>query len=274
MTVTRPRLTRGSSGASVDVHVHHALKTGDPRVSEQGRWLQQHPMPLLPAVFEVRADTAEDDYAYRMERLWDINRRDRFGDELLHRLFNELGLHIWNEPPEVTFGEGAHVLKIAKLSDAYLSRRHQQDLVGAFLAIKWDDLPRCLAHGDPTLDNLMLRLDPNRRPARTTYPVEEGQLVLIDPLPPTPAVPSLRCVDVGKLLQSVYGYERARYGDPGFGGVTFAGVDQLLGALQDANERYAARYWHAVHLLRCLPYAEEVVAYRLHMQLREALSRL
>lgn len=53
--------------------------------------------------------------------------------------------------------------------------------------------PECLIHGDPTLANVMLD--------------DKLNLKLIDPAPPRFAVPQLPEVDLGKLLQSVAGWE-------------------------------------------------------------------
>ena len=55
-----------------------------------------------------------------------------------------------------------------------------------------------MIHGDPTLANAMCR--------------EDGSLILIDPLPARHATPSLREVDVGKILQSVSGWEGIKVG--------------------------------------------------------------
>lgn len=66
-------------------------------------------------------------------------------------------------------------------------------------ALAHDDY--CDTHGDPTLENLMMRLD--------------GVPVLIDPIPDAVfdgRVPSIRALDLAKLLQSALGYEDVRRG--------------------------------------------------------------
>ena len=71
--------------------------------------------------------------------------------------------------------------------------------------------------------------------------------MVIDPIPATPAVPDLKSVDMGKIMTSVIGFERARYGE-------FPVINSLAFSTLSANELKATKYWAAVHLLRALPY--------------------
>src|SRR5437588_835106 len=78
------------------------------------------------------------------------------------------------------------------------------------------------------------------------------ELLLIDPIPATPAVPDLLCVDVGKMLQSAVGWESVRYQRP-----FRHGVSDLTRCLTlDEYEWEASSYWCGVHLLRTLPYVD------------------
>lgn len=57
----------------------------------------------------------------------------------------------------------------------------------------------CLIHGDPTVSNAMVR--------------EDGSLVLIDPRAPNGHIPSWKAVDMGKILQSFFGWEEVAYNE-------------------------------------------------------------
>ena len=56
----------------------------------------------------------------------------------------------------------------------------------------------CRMHGDPTLSNVLFRKQ---------RPMENDQLLIGDPIPSRPCVPSSHLVDYGKLIQSCMGWE-------------------------------------------------------------------
>ena len=110
-------------------------------------------------------------------------------------------------------------------------------------------MPTSLIHGDPTLANAMRR--------------SSGELCLIDPEPCRPGVPPLVEVDVGKMLQSVAGWE----------GVKSRGVPSPV-TMGDtypwdaAHPQQRARYyfWGAFHCARVArhvtpetPHGEEIL---------------
>lgn len=59
--------------------------------------------------------------------------------------------------------------------------------------------PYVATHGDPTASNAAWR---------------DEELILLDPRPPRPGIPSLAAVDHGKILQSMAGWEAVAYGQP------------------------------------------------------------
>lgn len=258
-------LTRGSSGATFIVRKRVVVKSGGPRVGAQGQWIVDHQSDALPKVYHVwRSDPPR----YQMERLHDLHRDDVFGDGMFFGIIDRLQTHIWVQPAEVFFDPEFHKAKVDGLARKFLDRGEQKRLVAGYRAITWENLPACLTHGDPTIDNVLLR--------RAYDPLGWGwaDVVLIDPIPATPAVPDLRCVDIGKVYQSLYGYEFVRYGDPGLVGVTLREFLEFEKSLLDENEVYATHYWHVIHLLRCFPYVDERVQRGLHVQLSDALRRL
>jgi hypothetical protein len=257
-------LTRGSSGARIEVRRRVVIKTGNPRVGAQGRWILEHESQALPRVLQAwMAEPA----GYRMERLHDPNRDEEYGNGMFLGIIDQLQTHVWSRRPEVMLDLIFHGAKVDDLAKRFLDQRGRKRLKAGRAAVRWDRLPACLTHGDPTLDNVLLR-----RPVANTLAWDS--IVLIDPLPATPAVPDLRCVDIGKIYQSLFGYEQIRYGDPGLGGVTLRGFLDFEKSISDDNERYASHYWHVIHLLRCFPYVDERVQRGLRVQLDEALCRL
>lgn len=229
-------MKRGSSGAVI-AEVPAVVKTGDLRVTLQGRWLQRHPYPMLPQVYDVTESS------YTMERLGDPPYEMLDHRVLLSRTYEALH-ELWRRPPVVRFDLNAHQDKISDL----VTVKHVVQLDGLRRLgqyITWPNLEVGLTHGDPTLDNVMLR---------------GSQVVLIDPIPATPAVPDLRSVDTGKLLQSVLGYEVLRYAV--FEYEWRLVPTDLLALIGNENEWLATVYWCVVHLLRAVPYMpnEDVVA--------------
>jgi hypothetical protein len=103
--------------------------------------------------------------------------------------------------------------------------------------------PWCIIHGDPTLANAM------RRP-------KTGELVIIDPLVPPlmGKIPWLEVVDLGKILQSVVGWEEALGADTSL----YHEEDGLEILFKDKSELDKDRIWLwcAIHCARIVPYAK------------------
>ena len=99
-------------------------------------------------------------------------------------------------------------------------------------------------HGDPTLENLM-------------YRPSTGEPVLIDPLPDAvldDKVPSVRALDLGKVLQSGIGYEGVKTGR--FSGWMINPVifDAVQARCRDQREWAQSRALCALHVCRFIPY--------------------
>lgn len=217
---------RGSSGATIDVFGGggRVKKTGDERTGDQGAMLMRIRGEHLPRVL------AANRTSYVMEKLGELPWQvidSHVGDAIVAALVED----VWSQPAVVEMDHDAHLEKVRSLARTFLG--DCGTLVGLHGDINWDELEACQTHGDPTADNLMLRAD--------------GTLVVIDPIPATPAVPDLQSVDMGKIATSVLGFERARYGE-------FPIINSLTLSTLSANEFRATKYWAAVHLLRSLPY--------------------
>lgn len=232
-------MIRGTSGAVISYDADNLVKkTGDARVRGQGLWLVQHESPALPAVHTVH----ERKNAYIMERLsgappWALNHR-----AVLDRMLLALNMHVWCRPARVVFDPDVLASKLDFLGTYLLDEPKIIEWTTTVShSLSWGTLSACLAHGDPTFENVMFR--------DTT-----GDVVIIDPLPASPAVPDLLSVDLGKMLQSVVGWERVRYSDPEQSFHVTA-RDLRLHIPSD-DEWHATVFWCVVHLLRTLPYVE------------------
>ena len=236
-------VVRGSSGATFTESFGNVTKvgTGNGRVLEQGMWLQMRSTPLLPEVYTTGEIFDDDEYV--MELLSPLPRPLVDTAVLGQRIIMALKPNIWVLPPENTLNVDAHLWKVEGLMrSANIGRDVVNKMLSAFDAVDWSSQRVGLTHGDPTFDNVMLR---------------GSDIVLIDPIPSTPAVPDLRVVDAGKVLQSAYGFETARYGIEFH--VDSETVQEAVLACLDEDEHLAARYWCAVHFLRALPYMKKEV---------------
>ena len=103
--------------------------------------------------------------------------------------------------------------------------------------------PPVVTHGDPTLDNLMSREG-------------TGDPVFVDPLPPERHTPPVRALDVGKALQSLWGWHEVEYGK---GHPQLARRTEITRKLLSPLPLYeinACWAFAAYHLIRALPYAK------------------
>lgn len=125
--------------------------------------------------------------------------------------------------------------------------------------IEADHLSHCTAgdaHGDPTLDNVMID--------------GLGELILIDPIPSYHGSPQLRAVDLGKLLQSAFGYELVKYQDVRWS-VDTAEVLRELERYESEVDLRASLFFCAVHYLRLIPYQLDEVKRETYRKVAAAL---
>ncbi len=220
----------GISGAKVVLTATAAHKIGGDvdRTIAQGAWLSRHRAPGLPRIIGFGSN------GYLMERL-----EEGDGKPAVQDVVDVLRRDVWSKPGEVEFDEDALTLKVTKIIDEYAP--HYTEFLNLILDPVFSaSRTVALAHGDPTSENVM---------RRTT-----GELVLIDPLPATPAIPDLIEVDCGKMMQSAVGWELIR----GNSRVTPWTPFELHDAIGD-DLFDAAQSWGVIHLLRTLPYTTEEV---------------
>jgi len=201
-------------------------------VGRQGQWIvDQDDNPALPKVYRNRL------MSYDMERLNPLPSRFINHRTTLALMFIQLHIWVWGPPVVTEFAP----LQLDTIIRDILEKNVEgttSPLSSLAHRISWDNLPRTLTHGNCTFDNTMVRPDTH-------------DLVFISPKPATPAVPDMRAVDLGRILQSIMGFEEVRYNDTHRG--FHAHHTQLRGLVQDDNEWLATLFWCVVHLLRCLP---------------------
>lgn len=259
------RITVGPSGARIVISDKVTFKYDtdetNSRVREQGIWLQTTPVRGIksaPEVFSILPDGYEMETLHQ-DVLTEINVEERVR-KTLHVLRDQwwsekpTGPSIWIGDHLSDFSPRAHTRYVARLARLVNCRDLVKPLGALCDRIDWHDLERGLTHGDPIVDNTLWRAKTTRF---SDTPVIR-QLVLIDPIPPTVVIPSLVCVDVGRLIQSVVGYEQARYGVPSIDPVkgTSQRLDRVNDLLNEAlvefnlNEARAALYWSVIHMMR------------------------
>lgn len=245
-------LSVGQSGATVSCSGGTAQKLGDERVRLQGDWLFRnrsfHIVRLYdgPVQLPEAADTFPGGWSYTMERLAELPQDIVGARELGTDISRVLRHWTWKQEPNVPMDWKAHIAYVQERAEEhapeYASFLHTRGVVLS----SWDScgvLPRCLTHGDPTFANAMLR---------------GRHLVMTDPLPATPHMGDVRAVDIGKILQSAFGYEVKRFRWKKHLQLSPGDVWRLAREIaQDSDEAYAAMYFAAVHFVRLLPYTPD-----------------
>lgn len=182
---------------------------------------------------------------YTMERLWQR-------DWPLHDVLRA-ARHLWRRPERKLFECDSHGLStIATIGDYACARDVElgSELCARMSKISLSNSPRVLSHGDLTRENIMCR--------GTTH---RDELVFIDLIPPTgPHLPPLRAFDLGKLMQSMIGWETIEYG-PSPPKVSWGpGELHTLRNEFDPDELKLAELFCVYHLIRALPYARSKAA--------------
>ena len=231
---------RGLSGAIViDNGDGTVTKSGGipERTREQGEWIIQHGSHVFPSIVSLLDD------GYVMEKLeyidyWNID--NSFVHVALLR-------HVWSQPAVVPPTTNTHKLLKEKMQatiDRHLSGLISSTAADAIIAdatkaaVGAYRLKHALTHGDPTAENVMFRLGYGN--------------VLIDPIRATEVVPDSPAVDVGKMLQSAYGWEHAKYNN----GMLAYSHNDIADIVNDEELFEVGEAWAVVHVMRAIPYVK------------------
>lgn len=233
----------GLSGAEVVEYTTATVEKrgGDVKKTiEQGRWIMENWSSGLPYVFELTEN------GYVMEKLEAV----RYSDVKAHDVVRLLRKYVWSLPAKTPATSNTFRL----LRDKVLGNiakdevKSSLDIEGQMLPILEATLvaysaaksfPASLSHGDPTAENVMYRRGYGH--------------VLIDPIKATEAIPDSPCVDVGKMLQSAYGWEAAKYGVD----ERAYSADDVRKAVNDDKLFRGGQAWAVIHVVRALPYVQQ-----------------
>lgn len=196
---------------------------------EQASYMMLLGGKVCPLVFLVT-----DDY-YVMEEL-----SEEFAHDVTWTEYKKfLWTRVWDRPYP----------KEIDLSWKFKLYQYLKDAEYEWLAVRIRDLCNerkyrqkdyCLIHGDPTLANLL-------------WCRRYGELRICDPLQPKGKIPPVREVDMGKVLQSVIGWEEVIHGSD-------FNLDMIKESLfledEDDIVRELSLTWLCIHLVRILPYAK------------------
>lgn len=234
-----PQPIVGTSGALLYVTDHVTVKVAPQkapqkvrdRINAQAAWMIEQRCECLPKIY------AKWNGGYAMETLQHIVPTNQAW--LLEVIRSRLEYQVWGQPRTVagTVLVGHHREYIDDLLMEWAPHLARK-LHGWMTGIAKLNLSEVMTHGDPTIDNMMMRAD--------------GTYVLTDPIPASPRMPALLASDLGKMLQSAWGYEDIKAGRiPDF---SFKECyDTVVSGFKDADQM-AAKYFLAVHLLRLIPY--------------------
>lgn len=102
-----------------------------------------------------------------------------------------------------------------------ISWREKLQVFGIQIPSWYKETESCLVHGDPTISNALMR---------------DGDLILCDPRPPRDFIPQCRETDMGRILQSLFGWESVAYG---FNSINY----EEPHFMKDEYLRKAALFW-------------------------------
>lgn len=223
----------GSSGADLIVNRNIVTKRGDERVGDQGRWLKMMNdlgIRSIPYVYGLTSNS------YSMEMLDETEYDNDTAVKMLQGL-----VPIWKARDSrllIGWDISAFITKMTRMLTTY----EMHGVLEAWKKVDWTNCRIAGTHGDPTFENTMSRI------GRAGY-------VFIDPIPATPSVPDLAVVDLGKIYQSMVGYENMRYGTEN----PFSLQDRitLQEFCKNDDEVLGMKFWAAVHLYRARPYMKD-----------------
>lgn len=216
------------SGARFIFTDSSVTKLGDERIYAQGWYCREHP-GYCPHVTDLSADPLKKEWSYSMERLFPLE-----GKLPLKQIVERARTGFWNRVAYFEYNWKDRLVDWAGENGFWWIRKLVPYLQPRLEA-------PCEIHGDLTLANIMKRAN--------------GDLVLIDPIPPGGKIPPYRCVDYAKLMQSAYGWEGVlKTGQ----GVTNKDMikDIIKLSLDDGVTMDTVMAWTIVHLTRILPYTQ------------------
>lgn len=166
-----------STGNSGNTLIQSVVKLG-PGCQQEGVFCQYLGKEIAPEIYAIIPN------GYVMEALRPAPRTA----DLLRLIEIQLATHVWNRP------------ELPSSADTYWYESLKKYGVEV---PSWLSLTKpCLVHGDPTVSNALMRYGPEFR---------KLSLVMCDPRAPREYIPQVRETDMGRILQSFYGWEEIAY---------------------------------------------------------------
>lgn len=231
---------KATSGAHIFKAGGRVIKIGSGEVGKRVHTQAHYCRRFDPAAFPVIHQIFPRGCV--MERLEDYTYGTRYVADVT-RLLREF---VWTHPSNSEPDWHAHLTyimnRVETAAPGYAPR-----VADFFYAAKMEkrNLRRCQVHGDPTYDNMMQR---------------GRDAILIDPLPPYAhgEMPELAAVDIGKIMQSLIGYEAVKYGSSPYSGTSrnenFTELHDHL-APENLEDEWVAAHWFLItHIVRLIPY--------------------
>lgn len=193
-----------ASGNSGSQLFHAVVKTG-PECLQEGAYCQMLGRKIAPIVYGLLPD------GYVMEKLGKASKTA----DLLQKINIALTYHVWTRP-SVNYDVTGQ------------DYRDYHKKLGIEIPTWAIPTEFCMTHGDPTVSNAMTR---------------GSHLVMCDPRPPRFYVPQCQEADMGRIIQSYFGWETIAYGEPF--------VDYELPSFMKYDRfRNKAAFWCAAAVMR------------------------
>ena len=201
---------------------------------------------IFPEVYSLTPNS------YTMETLNEIDWENADTVEIMTELKRKLSENLWGIPHKMTLSKSWHLTLSRyideKLTESAVSSKLQTRVARLVAKLQFlvDDLMVCEIHGDPTLDNCMLKVGDD---------AGQHELRVVDPIPfESSAMPPLRVVDLGKMLQSCLGYEWLIEKFSRNVARDQAALEAVVLDGLNSAERVAASIFAVIHIVRLLPY--------------------
>jgi len=233
------RLQVGASGARIEFTsedtVVKSAANGVDRLIAQAMMMKAVGKVVFPEIIFIGP------HYYEMERLIPLKwTRARVAGDIIYEMCAMLPL-IWGPYQRVRFGD-----MITDAHREYMRPRwgpHYRRMENWLDGLLDEEVTKATRiHGDPTVENVMQRRIDQR-------------IVFIDPIPANDYIPSLIAIDMGKMLQSIFGYERILRPDTPVLNPT--DTMELAGNMTSIfmhGDKLVSWYFLCVHIARLIPY--------------------
>jgi len=217
----------GFSGARIEIGDNFVLKNGK-GCHDQAMYLKE--LRIGPEIYVIGAD------GYGMERLYHEPLALIHEEEIFRVMLRLLDRVVWQRRHHSHPWKG-HLKTWLLMNWNFPGVACPVHLMDRLYDHRYEEFGQYI-HGDPTLSNVMVD--------------KHGDIKLIDPIRPEGKIPWLKDVDLGKMLQSVIGWEHVVFNWD----MPEDTCVQVFYAHFTTLELERALFWLMIHALRIIPYAK------------------